>query len=431
LLDVDIAVIGAGPAGLMAAQVAAKSSTRVHVFDAMPSVGRKFLLAGIGGLNLTHAEPFEQFVRRYHEAQPVLLPLLNRFGATQLRHWAHELGVETFVGSSQRVFPKDMKAAPLLRSWLARLKESGIHFHARHRWQGWASNAQKEPWQTLKFEHVTNGEPAEMCVRAKAVVLALGGGSWSKLGSDGAWVPLLEQQGVEIEPLVPSNCGFEIAGGWSEHLKANHAGAPLKNVRLSIVNSDDRQAPLFSQIGECVISDYGLEGSLIYAASKTIRNVALYDISLNASAKAIVEIDLLPNQAVSTLRQAIERANGKSLSSLLESRFRMDAAKRGLFMEARMRSKDSQNQIDIATLLKAIPIKFSGPRPIDEAISTAGGVRFCQLNDDLMSRQLKGVFFAGEMLDWEAPTGGYLLTACFATGLAAGEGAAKFISRAL
>lgn len=424
MIEVDVAVIGAGPAGLMAAQALAKASVSVHVFDAMPSVGRKFLLAGIGGLNLTHAEPFEQFVQRYSQAQPFLVPLLKRFGSEQLREWSHQLGIETFVGSSQRVFPKDMKAAPLLRSWLTQLKASGVQFHARHRWQRWEHG----PQRILTFETIRNGQRVESRVRAKAVVLALGGASWAKLGSDGAWVPWLQEQKIDIAPLKPSNCGFEVAGGWSAHLKSKFAGAPLKNIRLTVNHPSRLPEPIFSQIGECVITEYGLEGSLIYAASQAIRDFALDTNAANSPLSAKVEIDLLPNHSELAIGQAMARSNGKSLSSLLESRFRMDAAKRALFMEARKQASIAINVSDSAALLKALPVHFSCARPIDEAISTAGGVQFNQLDEHLMSLQYPGLFFAGEMLDWEAPTGGYLLTACFATGLAAGQGAAQYIA---
>jgi uncharacterized flavoprotein (TIGR03862 family) len=401
-MHTDAAVIGGGPAGLMAAEALLAAGRRVALFDAMPSVGRKFLLAGKGGLNLTHAEPFEPFAGRYAERAVALRPLLERFGAAELRAWAAALGVPTFVGSSGRVFPQDMKAAPLLRAWLHRLRAQGLAVHARHRWLGWADDG------ALRF--ATGG--GERQVHAAATVLALGGASWRRLGSDGAWVPLLAAQGVAVAPLQPSNCGFHI--DWSALLRARFAGAPLKGVALRCEG--------FAQAGECVISDYGLEGSLIYAASAALRGLIARD------GQAPFTLDLLPQRRAEDVAREVAHPRGaRSLATHLKSRLKLEGAKAALLWEV----LDAEARADaarVAAAVKALPLVATAARPIDEAISTAGGVRFEALDAALMLRQRPGVFCAGEMLDWEAPTGGYLLTGCWATGLAAGEGAAHWLA---
>jgi uncharacterized flavoprotein (TIGR03862 family) len=398
-----VAVIGGGPAGLMAAEVLAAGGAQVDVFDAMPSVGRKFLLAGKGGLNLTHSEPFEAFAGRYGARRDAVAAMLRVFGPTELRAWAQDLGVSTFVGSSGRVFPTDLKAAPLLRTWLARLRGAGVSFHMRHRWRGWdASNA-------LRFDALLG----EVAHPADAVVLALGGGSWARLGSDGAWVPLLEQRGVEVAALHPSNCGFDVAG-WSEFFRSRFAGHPMKTVALSVQVDG---ATVFEQAGEFVVTEGGVEGSLVYAASAVVRDL------IAARGHALVYIDLLPGRSAEFVQAEVARPRGaRSLSTHLKSRLGIDGVKAALLHELVPREAIADSA-RLAAALKALPLTLVRPRPIDEAISSAGGVRFEAMDDALMLRALPGVFCAGEMLDWEAPTGGYLLTACLASGRVAARGA--------
>ena len=406
-----VAIVGGGPAGLMAAEVLAAGGAQVDLFDAMPSVGRKFLLAGKGGLNLTHSEPFEAFAGRYGARRDLIEPMLRVLGPAELRAWALALGVSTFVGSSGRVFPTDMKAAPLLRAWLGRLRAAGVSFHMRHRWLGWdAANA-------LRFAAPTG----EVAHRADAVVLALGGGSWARLGSDGAWVPLLEQRGVEIAALQPSNCGFDVAG-WSEFFRSRFAGQPMKTVALSVLADD---GAVFEQAGEFVITEGGVEGSLIYAASAVVRDL------ISAYGSALVHIDLLPGRSAEFVQAEVVRPRGsRSLSTHLKSRLGIDGVKAALLHELLPREALA-DPARLAVALKALPLTLVKPRPLDEAISTAGGVRFEAMDDALMLRAAPGVSCAGEMLDWEAPTGGYLLTASMASGLVAARGVlAHLISRA-
>ena len=398
-----VAVIGGGPAGLMAAETLAAGGAQVELFDAMPSVGRKFLLAGKGGLNLTHSEPFDAFAGRYGARRERIEPMLRAFGPAELRAWAQALGVSTFVGSSGRVFPTDLKAAPLLRAWLARLRAAGVAFHMRHRWQAWdAANA-------LRFE-TPRGEVITPSV--DAVVLALGGGSWARLGSDGAWVPLLAQRGADIAPLQPSNCGFDVAG-WSEFFRSRFAGHPMKTVALSVQAAG---GAVFEQAGEFVVTEGGVEGSLVYAASAFVRDL------IAADGSALVHIDLLPGRSAEFVQAEVARPRGsRSLSTHLKSRLGIDGVKATLLHELLPRETIA-DPARLAAAIKALPLTLVRPRPIDEAISSAGGVRFEALDEALMLRALPGVFCAGEMLDWEAPTGGYLLTACMASGVAAARG---------
>ena len=400
-----VAVVGAGPAGLMAAETLLDAGCRVELFDAMPSAGRKFLLAGKGGLNLTHGEGFDAFVARYGERGAVLAPLLREFGADALRAWALGLGVETFVGSSGRVFPKDLKAAPLLRAWLHRLRTRGAVLHQRHRWQGWDGQG------ALCFD-----TPAGPRVhRPVATVLALGGASWSRLGSDGAWWPLLQARGVGLAPLRPSNCGFDV--DWSEHLSRRHAGEPLKSVAMRIGD--------WWQAGEFVLTAGGVEGSLVYAASSRLREALARDGS------AGFELDLLPGRSVDWVARELAHPRGpRSLATHLKTRLHLSGVKAALIWE-RVPKPVQADAARFAAAIKALPVRVRAARPIDEAISTAGGVRFEALDARLMLQSLPGVFCAGEMLDWEAPTGGYLLTACFSTGRAAGRGAADWLRRGL
>ena len=410
-----VAVIGAGPAGLMAASVLQSQGAQVHVFDAMPSVGRKFLLAGIGGLNLTHSEALPGFLARYAERAPALAPIIEAFGPDAVRAWALELGVGTFVGTSGRVFPKDLKAAPLLRAWLHRLRAGGegrppVQFHMRHRWLGWADDG-----TSLRF---ANPE-GELAFRADATVLALGGASWSRLGSDGVWVPLLAARGIAIAPLRPSNCGFDVAptganrNGWSDHLRERFAGEPVKPVAITAA---DTTGIVHRQQGEFVVTATGIEGSLVYAFSAGLRD------AIAAQGQAALTLDLLPQHTLEQVRTETRRPRGtRSLSTHLKSRLHLQGVKMGLLHE--LLAPAQLNDPDLlAGFIKALPLRVSAARPIDEAISTAGGVRFEALDTRLMASALPGLFIAGEMLDWEAPTGGYLLTACLATGRAAGQG---------
>ena len=434
-----VAVIGGGPAGLMAAETLASvgAAVSVQVYDAMPSVGRKFLLAGKGGLNLTHAESFEPFIGRYAERADSLQPMLATFGAQQVCEWAAALGVETFVGSSGRVFPKDLKAAPLLRAWLHRLRGTGVQFFMRHRWLGWTDEG------ALKFSSLAG----EVLVEADAVVLALGGGSWARLGSDGTWVPLLTERGVSVAPLQPSNCGFDVAPtrpgeshagqletrreflkeiigktdspqpGWTEHFASRFAGQPFKSVAINFTDSGGRS---FSRKGEFVATATGVEGSLIYAASSLLRD----EIKQNGSATFL--LDLLPGKSAEQVLADVRHPRGsRSLSSHLKSRLSLDGIKAGLLHE--MLDKQAINDaVQLAHAIKALPVTLVAARPINEAISSAGGVMFEALDAQLQvktpNKLKQPLFCAGEMLDWEAPTGGYLLTACFASGRAAGHG---------
>jgi len=397
------AIIGGGPAGLMAAEVLSGHGIQVDLYDAMPSVGRKFLMAGKGGMNLTHSEPPEAFLARYGERRLEIGPLVAAFGPDELRAWAHGLGVDTFVGSSGRVFPTDMKAAPLLRAWLHRLRGSGVRFHVRHRWLGWDAEGR------LRFAT----PEGDKTVAAAATVLALGGGSWAKLGSDGAWVPVLARHGVAIAPLKPANCGFDC--GWSAHFRERHAGEPLKSVALSFAGETRR--------GEFVVTEHGVEGSLVYAFAARLRD------AIAADGSATFLLDLLPDWGPGRVAAEVSRPRGsRSLSSHLQSRLGLKGVKAGLLREC-LGKDEFADPARLAAAIKALPVRLLAARPIDEAISTAGGVAFAALDQGLMLRDLPGVFCAGEMLDWEAPTGGYLLTACFASGRAAGLGVLDYLGR--
>ncbi|MBH3461333.1 TIGR03862 family flavoprotein [Pseudomonas putida] len=398
-----VAVIGGGPAGLMAAEVLAQAGVAVEVFDAMPSVGRKFLLAGVGGMNITHSEPYPAFVGRYGERREAIDALLRDFDADALRQWIHGLGIDTFVGTSGRVFPTDMKAAPLLRAWLKRLRDSGVVIHTRHRWLGWDTEG------ALRI-----GYPqGERLVQATAVVLALGGGSWARLGSDGSWVPLLAERAVDISPLRPSNCGFEVQA-WSDLLKDKFAGAPLKNIALSVPGSAPRK-------GEFILTAQGVEGSLVYAWSAALR------AGIERNGRATLLLDLLPDRPVDKIAQALAKPRGsRSMAKHLHGQLGIDGVKAALLRELTDQATFA-DPVRLAQAIKALPIELVRTRPLDEAISSAGGVRFEAMDEGLMLKQLPGVFCAGEMLDWEAPTGGYLLTACFASGLWAGRAALEWL----
>ncbi len=407
-------IVGGGPAGLMAAQTLAEAGIAVDLYDRMPSVGRKFLLAGKGGLNLTHSEDFDAFAARFGERRHALEPLLRDFGPQAVRDWARRLGTDTFVGSSGRVFPTDMKAAPLLRAWLVHLRRAGVRFHMRHRLIALAP--QGDGSFVLRFA----APQGEVELHSGAVLLALGGASWPQLGSDGAWLPLLSRFGIEVAPLAPSNCGFDVGrmdeagglhAGWSEFLRSRFAGQPVKNAALAVTGADGRR---FAQQGEFVITESGVEGSLVYAASALLRD------AIAAQGRAVAEIDLLPARSAAFVHDELMRPRGsRSLATHLKSRLGIDGVKAALLRELLPRATFDEPAA-LARAIKALPLTLVAARPVAEAISSAGGVRLESLTSGLMASAHPGLFAAGEMMDWEAPTGGYLLTACLATGRAAG-----------
>jgi uncharacterized flavoprotein (TIGR03862 family) len=403
----DAAVIGAGPAGLMAAEALAQGGIRATVFDAMPSAGRKFLMAGRGGLNLTHSEPLPQFLARYREAAPRLAPAISAFPPDRLREWSEALGQKTFVGSSGRVFPESFKASPLLRAWLRRLDSQGVQFAFRHRWIGWDERG------GLKF-HTSEGERV---VDARATVLALGGASWPRLGSGGAWIELLAAKGIAIAPLRPANCGFTVA--WSDVFRNRFEGQPLKGAEFRFGDQSVR--------GEAIVTRSGIEGGGIYALSADLRETIL------KSGEAELLIALRPDLRTSDLAARLSASRGKqSLSNFLRKAVNLSPLAISLLQEVSKASGPplaSLSPEDLAALINAVPVKLAGVAPIARAISTAGGIAFDELDANYMMRRLPGVFAAGEMLDWEAPTGGYLLQASFATGAAAGQGAVRWLKR--
>ncbi|MFZ6875256.1 TIGR03862 family flavoprotein [Undibacterium sp. Di27W] len=400
----SVAIIGGGPAGLMVAETLALRGIAVDLYDAMPSVGRKFLMAGKGGMNLTHSENSVSFMTRYAEREAQLAPMIEEFDAAALRDWASGLGIATYVGSSGRVFPVDMKAAPLLRAWLHRLRQQGVRFHMRHRWLGWDEAGQ------LRFA-TPEGEISQP---ALAQVFALGGGSWARLGSDGAWVQLLRQRGLDVADLQPANCGFDIA--WTDFFKDKFAGQPLLTVAARVHGSGQAMRK-----GQFVITDSGVEGSLIYALSASLRK------QLQSQGKAVLELDLLPDTPWEKVQAELEHPRGsRSLSSHLKSRLGLDVLKTSLLHECLSKTDFAHSSI-LAAAIKALPVVLTATRPIDEAISSAGGLCFEALDGNLMAVQHPGLFFAGEMLDWEAPTGGYLLTACLATARTAARGVVQWL----
>ncbi len=402
-----VAVIGGGPAGLFAAEILCQAGVAVDLYEAKGSVGRKFLIAGKGGLNLTHSDAFDAFVARYGDRAAWVGTWLRSFDADALRDWARAQGVDTYVGSSGRVFPMDRKAAPLLRGWVRRLREAGVRFHVQHRWTGWTDS------QALRFGTASG----EIAVQADAVVLALGGGSWPELGSDGAWQAILQQAGVAVAPLRPANCGFDL--DWSEHFAMRHAGAPLKPV---VAHWRDDAGEARSLQGECVATLTGLEGSLIYALSAMLRD------RIERDGHADLELDLAPARSLDAVRGALEKPRGRrSLSEHLRRELGLHGVKVALLYERL--SKDAMADAGrLSMAIKRLPLRLLRARPLAEAISSAGGIPRDALDESLMLRARPGVFAAGEMLDWEAPTGGYLLTACFASGLIAARGVQAWLA---
>jgi uncharacterized flavoprotein (TIGR03862 family) len=403
-----LTIIGGGPAGLMAAEAACNKGLDVHLFDGKGSVGRKFLIAGKGGLNLTHAEPRPAFDARYRERAADVGRWLDRFDADALRHWAQQLGVETYIGSSGRVFPNDRKAAPLLRAWLRRLKEQGLQVHVKHQWQGWNDDG------TLRF----STPEGERTWQTDALVLALGGASWPQLGSDAQWLPLLEARSIAITALQPANCGFDV--DWSAYLSKKFAGAPLKPV---IAHWQDQQGLPQQLQGECVLTETGIEGSLIYAIAADLRHTIAHH------GHATLQLDLAPGRDDARLLRDLQKPRqNRSLSEHLRRHVGISGAKAALLFEV-LAPSARHDMTQLASCIKRLPLKLLRPRPMAETISTAGGIDLQALNTQLMLNALPGVFCAGEMLDWEAPTGGYLLTACFASGLCAGEGAVQWLDQ--
>lgn len=402
----SVAVIGGGPAGLMAAEILSQNGLRVDVYDAMPSVGRKFLMAGKGGMNITHSEPLESFFNRYGSRRQNIQPLLSVFSPDALREWIHKLGIHTFVGSSGRVFPTDMKAAPLLRAWLHRLRAQGVSFHVRHRWLGWdeASALQFDTSEGIKT------------VSADAVVFALGGASWPQLGSTGAWATVFPQHGVDVAALRSTNCGFDV--NWSTYFKAKFVGQPLKGV---VANFTDVFGVQHRQQGDCVITEYGIEGGLIYSLSAPLRD------AIEANKSVTLMLDLAPGKDEERILGELDHPRGsRSMSSHLQSRVGLKGVQTGLLREC-VSQEDFASATRLANAIKSLPIDLIAPRPLAEVISTAGGIKFDAMDSHLMLKKMPGTFCAGEMLDWEAPTGGYLLTACFASGRAAAMGVLAFL----
>lgn len=391
----------------MAAERAVEAGLSVDVYDAMPSVGRKFLLAGKSGMNLTHAEDHVNLLSRYNDSAPQLESALNAFPAQAVRDWAASLGVATFVGSSKRVFPVDMKAAPLLRAWLLRLRESGVKFHMRHKWQDWSENG-----------HMFHSPEGTKLVNAEACIFAFGGASWQRLGSDGAWVAPFQSKMLTIAPLEASNCGFELM--WSDYFRQHFAGLPLTSVSVSVVSG---LGPLPKRQGQFVISETGVEGSLIYALSAQIRK------QIRETGSCELHIDLLPGRDLERVQRELSIPRGsRSLSSHLRSKLRLHPIHTALVYEC-LSSEQIHDQVQLARALKALPLRLLRARPIDEAISSAGGLNWNELDENFMLKNLPGNFCAGEMLNWDAPTGGYLLSACFATGRAAAQGALRWLQQ--
>ncbi|MGP8123522.1 MAG: NAD(P)/FAD-dependent oxidoreductase [Xanthobacteraceae bacterium] len=400
-------VIGAGPAGLMAAETLSGQGVNVTIYDRMPSAGRKFLMAGRGGLNLTHSEPFDDFIARYGAAAAVLQPAIARFSPQALRAWCEALGQPTFVGSSGRVFPRALKASPLLRAWLHRLAARGVRLVLRHRWIGWTAAGE------LAFE----GPGGVVTERAPAVVLALGGGSWPRLGSDAAWVDVLRGRGVEVSGLRPANCGFRVR--WSASFRDRFAGVPLKGLALSAGTQTTR--------GEAVVTGDGIEGGGIYALAAALRD------EIERTGEAQLRLALRPDLAPAVLLSRLSAPRGKqSLATFLRKRLALAPVAIALMRECVQANGQDISRLsaaELASLVNGLSIRLDATAPLERAISTAGGIALGEIDENFMIRRLPGVFAAGEMLDWEAPTGGYLLQASFATGAAAGRGVLAWLDR--
>jgi len=397
---INVAIVGGGPAGLMAAEVLCAHGIQAHIFDTMPSLGRKFLMAGKSGLNLSHGEDIETFLTRYGAARNRLEPSLRTFTPQDIRDWADGLGIETFIGTSGRIFPKDFKAAPLLRTWLRRLRAQGVSVHVRHRWTGWNE-------ENLCFDT----PQGIVRIEARATVLALGGASWPSLGSDAAWVPYLREKNIAINALRPANCGFNVT--WSNHFKNKFAGVPLKSVALHFADVEAR--------GDISITDYGIESGPVYTVSAPLRD------AIERDGTATLTIDLLPDKSVEQLTTALSKPRGKkSMATHLKRTVKLDGVKAGLLRECTDKSA-FDDVIRLAQAIKTLPLCLESPRPLAEAISCAGGVALDELDDGFMLKKIPGVFCAGEMQDWEAPTGGYLISACLAAGRTAGEAVAHWL----
>ena len=396
---VRAAIIGGGPAGLMAAEALCAQGIAVDLFDAMPSLGRKFLMAGKSGLNITHAEPFDDFISKFGPSRTQLNPILHGFPPGTVQAWAQGLGIETFVGTTRRVFPKDFKAAPLLRAWIKRLRAGGLTVHARHRWTGWSDDG------NLVFD-TPDGQAT---VAAEATILALGGASWPKLGSDAAWVDWLEQKGVGISPLKPANCGFDV--DWSSHFIERFEGQPIKNARITFAGQ--------TATGEFTITKTGVEGGPVYDLSSKLLG------ALDGKGEATVSIDLIADRSVENVLERLNQPRGKrSMATHLKRTLHLSGAKAGLLRECTHKN-NFNDMAKLAAAIKALPLSVLRARPITEAISCSGGIRWSQMDAGLQLKDLPSVYACGEMIDWTAPTGGYLLSACLATGRWAGDAVAQ------
>ena len=401
MLQKKVIIVGGGPAGLMSAQIIASAGHQVKIYDAMPNFGRKFLLAGRGGLNLTHSQSFEKFVKNYFENQDWLEPCIKEFDANDLQKWCHELGQETFIGSSGRVFPKSMKTSPLLRSWLRKLDNLGVKFFPNHQWLGFDN-------QDLIFKNRENNLIHE---KSDATLLALGGASWPQLGSNGKWVDILSNYDVKIAKLEPANCGFMV--NWSDYFKQKFAGTPLKSIAITHNNITHK--------GEFIITKNGIEGNAVYALSSYLRE------TIKKDGKAILYLDLRPEMSLENLEKKLAIQNKKSFSNYLQKAGFANYTNSLLRELIGLDKINNANSHELANYLKNLPITLIATSDINRAISSAGGIKKESFDDNFMLKNLAGVFAVGEMLDWEAPTGGYLLQACFSTAVRASKGVLKFL----
>ena len=403
MLQKKVIIVGGGPAGLMSAQIIASAGHQVKIYDAMPNFGRKFLLAGRGGLNLTHSQSFEKFVKNYFENQDWLEPCIKEFDANDLQKWCHELGQETFIGSSGRVFPKSMKTSPLLRNWLRKLDNLGVKFFPNHQWLGFDN-------QDLIFKNRENNLIHE---KSDATLLALGGASWPQLGSNGKWVDILSNYDVKIAKLEPANCGFMV--NWSDYFKQKFAGTPLKSIAITHNNINHK--------GEFIITKNGIEGNAVYALSSYLRE------TIKKDGKAILYLDLRPEMSLENLEKKLAIQNKKSFSNYLQKAGFANYTNSLLRELIGLDKINNANSHDLANYLKNLPITLIATSDINRAISSAGGIKKESFDDNFMLKNLAGVFAVGEMLDWEAPTGGYLLQACFSTAVRASKGVLKFLEK--